>query len=223
MTVYSSRRNIKRDRYCKRVIIIWRLRYRNTHACSSFLHSLFFIPPPPFFFLQSSLFIDLSHLVERINLQRRRDVRRECPSIIREIFEKYYLYCACIFFSYWRKCDVFVEARFASVSGTNHPRDERNTIFHPQAVKKPDLCFGINSPQRNLLATGWNGCARSREKFNKSARVPFFTDEQNSCRSHAREREREDDIISRWRSRCTVTRYDSNALLSPLSIGSRTR
>lgn len=83
MTVYSSRRNIKRDRYCKRVIIIWRLRYRNTRVF--FFSSFTFLHPPSPSFLQSSLFIDLSHLVERTNLQR----RRECPSIIREIFEKY--------------------------------------------------------------------------------------------------------------------------------------
>lgn len=217
MTVYSSRRNIKRDRYCKRVIIIWRLRYRNTRVF--FFSSFTFLHPPlPLFPAIVSLYRSLSSCrADQPSTSSR--VSKYYSRNIREVLLVLYFY---IFFSYWRKCDVFVEARFASVSGTNHPRDERNTIF-PQAVEKPDLCFGINSPQRNLLATGWNGRARSREKFNKSARVPFFTDERNSCRSHAREREREDDIISRWRSRCTVTRYDSNALLSPLSIGSRTR
>lgn len=82
-----------------------------------------------------------------------------------------------------------MEARFASVSGTKrHPRDERNTIF-PQAVRKPDLCLGINS-WRNLLATGRNVDNVGRNSISRRARARlFFTDEQNSV-ARARERRR---------------------------------
>lgn len=68
-----------------------------------------------------------------------------------------------------------MEARFASVSGTKrHPRDERNTIF-PQAVRKPDLCLGINS-WRNLLATGRNVDNVGRNSISRRARAraPLF-------------------------------------------------
>lgn len=59
MTVYSSRRNIKRDRYCKRVIIIWRLRYRNTRVF--FFSSFTFLHPPfPLFPAIVSLYRSLS-------------------------------------------------------------------------------------------------------------------------------------------------------------------
>lgn len=97
-----------------------------------------------------------------------------------------------------------MEARFASVSGTKrHPRDERNTIF-PQAVRKPDLCLGINS-WRNLLATGRNVDNVGRNSISRRARARASFSRMNKIR--LREREREDDIIKPW----TVYGYDSNS------------
>lgn len=222
MTVYSSRRNIKRDRYCKRVIIIWRLRYRNTRVL--FIH--FSFPPPPSCISPSSLFPISLVLSSKINIAQR--LSQVCQ-FIREIFS--YIYHTHILFSYtyWRKCNVFVEARFASVSGTNHPRDEEhdipaggepagNPIFVPGSTLLPAQPVGYR------LKRVCSRVHETREKFNKSARAPFFhgwTKFVSIARARARERE-DDIIISRWR-RCTVTRTILTLHLSPLPIGSRTR
>lgn len=98
---------------------------------------------------------------------------------IREIFS--YIYHTHILFSYtyWRKCNVFVEARFASVSGTNHPRDEEhdipagggpagNPIFVPGSTLLPAQPVGYR------LKRVCSRVHETREKFNKSARAPFF-------------------------------------------------
>lgn len=97
--------------------------------------------------------------------------------LYREIFS-----CTCYcynFFSFFhpivrgsaRKC--FVEARFASVSGTATTPVTGNTIF-PQAVNLRET--RSLSQDQALVRSNLLCCSRSRrkKKFNKSARAPFF-------------------------------------------------
>lgn len=145
MTVYSSRRNIKRDRYCKRVIIIWRLRYRNTRVL--FIH--FSFPPPPSCISPSSLFPISLVLSSKINIaQRLSQVSIYSRNIL------IYLSHAYTFFVYVLEevqclCGSTVRFRFR-----HEPPPWRGTRYSRRrwTCRKPDLCSRINSPSS---ATCW--------------------------------------------------------------------
>lgn len=128
-----------------------------------FFSSFTFLHPPSPSFLESSLFIDLSHLVERTNLQR----RRECPSIIREIFEKYYLYCTFIYFfriggsamSLWKHGSLPFPAQTTPVTrGTRYSRRRwRNPIFASGSTLLSATCWpraetGVLVRERNSIS-----------------------------------------------------------------------
>lgn len=159
MTVYSSRRNIKRDRYCKRVIIIWRLRYRNTRvfffSSFTFLHPLLFPAIVSLYRSLSSCRADQPSTSSRVSKYYSRNIR------------EVYLYCTFIYFfriggsamSLWKHGSLPFPARTTPVTrGTRYSRRRwRNPIFASGSTLLSATCWpraetGVLVRERNSIS-----------------------------------------------------------------------